>query len=383
MIWSQSAGNINDILSKIFIKYINIYKYRTSEILCNEIVNFIKNIFNIDNIDNTRKAEIPDFVVHTENIKLISKHVPTHLKPINDKQFGHYLAGLIDGNGYFNTRKTGISNEVGNTKQQLVISFNSLDIQLAYFIKKQLGYGYINKIKNKQTYILVVDNKKGIIKIINLINNKIRTINIYNQIINIINTYEAGTPNLIEHKQYLFNKFNRNTSNDFNNHWLAGFTDAKGSFDIKIINNYHKAGIPDLVDNNLNNKVPAEDKWFNTSCNKVEICLNYLINQNNIYMPSSKVYPASKDILLLIKNYIGGNISYIKDKDIYYYNSTSFGSAKNIINYFDKYHLLSSKHINYLKWRKVYLIIQDKNHLNKIGFNKILKLKQSISYLNK
>jgi hypothetical protein len=26
-----------------------------------------------------------------------------------------------------------------------------------------------------------------------------------------------------------------------------------------------------------------------------------------------------------------------------------------VIKYFDKYHLLSSKHVDYLKWRKVYL----------------------------
>ena len=70
-------------------------------------------------------------------VKSISIHVPTHIKPINDTEFGHYLAGLIDGDGHF------------NSKQQLVIVFNILDIQLAYFIKKQLGFGIIKKVKNK------------------------------------------------------------------------------------------------------------------------------------------------------------------------------------------------------------------------------------------
>jgi hypothetical protein len=65
--------------------------------------------------------------------------------------------------------------------------------------------------------------------------------------------------------------------------------------------------------------------------------LNFKIDQKNDYL------------LLLIKNFLGGNISYIKNQDIYYYGSTSFGSAKNVINYFDKFHLLSSKHINFLK----------------------------------
>jgi hypothetical protein len=70
---------------------------------------------------------------------------------------------------------------------------------------------------------------------------------------------------------------------------------------------------------------------------KVEIRLNFQIDQK-------------KDVLLLlIKNFLGGNIGYRKSQDTYYFWSTSFGSAKNCINYFDYFHLLSCKHINYLK----------------------------------
>ena len=52
------------------------------------------------------------------------------------------------------------------------------------------------------------------------------------------------------------------------------------------------------------------------------------------------------------------------------------------MNYFDYFHLLSSKHINYLKWRKAYLIIQDKGHLNTNGLNKIIKLKNTMNRLD-
>lgn len=54
-------------------------------------------------------------------------------------------------------------------------------------------------------------------------------------------------------------------------------------------------------------------------------------------------------MLILIKDYLGGSIYFNKNKNIYYYNSTNFSSAKKVINYFDKFHLLSSKQINYLK----------------------------------
>jgi hypothetical protein len=50
-----------------------------------------------------------------------------------------------------------------------------------------------------------------------------------------------------------------------------------------------------------------------------------------------------------MKEVFGGNIGFRKNQDTYYYGSTSFGSAKKVIKYFDNYHLQSSKYRNYLK----------------------------------
>ena len=280
------------------------------------------NIFNIKN--GTSETLRNETVVGTENIKPISVHVPKHFKPLNDEQFGHYLAGLIDGDGHF------------SSKQQLVIVFHSLDISVAYYIKKQLGFGNVRKVKDKNAYLLIVTAKKGLEKVISLINGKIRTENKFNQINNNI----LNNKNYIEFRKEIDLKLN--SSKDFNNHWLAGFSDADASFQIKVLNRN----------------------------NKFEIRLNFQIDQK------------SNSILLLIKDFIGGNIGYRKSQDTYYYGSTNFGSAKNVIKYFDYFHLLSSKHIKYLKWRKVYLIIQNKDHLNKGGIEKIVKLKKSMNRLD-
>ena len=86
-----------------------------------------------------------------------------------------------------------------------------------------------------------------------------------------------------------------------------------------------------------------------------------------------------KNILLIIKKLLGGNIGYRKSQETHYYGSTSFGSAKNVIEYFNYFHLQSRKHVNYLRWRKAYIIIQDKNHLNKEDLIKIIKLKNTIN----
>ncbi len=68
-------------------------------------------------------------------------------------------------------------------------------------------------------------------------------------------------------------------------------------------------------------------------------------------------------------------MGYRKSQDSYEYNSSTFGSARKIINYFDRFHLLSRKHVNYLKWRKVYCKIADLNTSS--SQNGLLKLKKS------
>ena len=294
---------LNDIVKKLkrwSISAGNILKNVISETLCNEVV------------------------VNSENIKPISVHVPKHLKPVNNDQFGHYLAGLIDGDGHFSSR------------QQLIIVFHLLDASLAYYIKKKLGYGSVKKVKDKNAFILVVAAREGIEKVINLINGKIRTESKFNQITN----------NILNHDNYAeFRKkisLKLNLSRNLKNHWLAGFSDADASFQIKILNR----------------------------SKKTEVRLNFQIDQNKKY------------ILLLIKEFLGGNIGYRKSQDTYYFGSTSFGSAKNVINYFDYFHLLSSKYINYIKWRKAYIKIQNKDHLNKDGVKKIIKLKNTMNRLN-
>jgi len=232
-----------------------------------------------------------------EKINRISVHVSKHLKPLNNEQFGHYLAGLIDGDGHF------------STQEQLVIAFHQLDASLAYYIKKRLGFGKVRKIKDKNCFVLILSSKKGLIKVINLINGKIRTENKFNQIVNNVLNSSRYQEQKYEKAATLSYHFKINADKNLENHWLAGFSDADASFKIKIINRN----------------------------NRDEVRLNYQIDQKK------------KDILVLIKDYLGGNIGYRRNQDTYYYGSTSFGSAKNIINYFDNFHLLSSKHVNYLK----------------------------------
>ena len=138
--------------------------------------------------------------------------------------------------------------------------------------------------KDKNAYLLIVSNKEGMLNVLNLINGKLRTEHKFNQVINnILNNTRYKDKNI---------NFTMNSSNNFYNIWLAGFSDAYASFQIKIIKRITRI--------------------------KPEVRLNYQIDQKN-------------DLLLtMIKDYLGGNIGYRKSQDTYYYDSTSFSSAKKL-----------------------------------------------------
>jgi len=129
------------------------------------------------------------------------------------------------------------------------------------------------------------------------------------------------------------------------NHWLSGFSDADASFQIKILK--------------------RKERKFD-----YEIRLKYQLDQKTNF------------ILAQVKELFGGFLGHRKKQDTYYFGTTSFDSAKKVINYFDKFHLLSSKYINFFKWRKTYRMIQRKEHLTIKGIKKIQKIKLNMnSYL--
>jgi hypothetical protein len=158
-----------------------------------------KSAGNILNLKNETSETLRDgIVVNSENVKPISNHVAKHLKPINNEQLGHYIAGLIDGDGHF------------SKAQQLVIVFSSLDAFLAYYLKEKLGYGNVKKVKDKNAYLLIVSNKQGMLNVLNLVNGKLRTEHRFNQVVN----------NILNHTRYKDTNINftMNSSNNFDNH---------------------------------------------------------------------------------------------------------------------------------------------------------------------
>ena len=203
------------------------------------------------------------------------------------------------------------------------IIFSENDISLAYLIKKRIGYGNVYKIKNKKAVRYICKNEKGLSIILSLINGKLVSKPKYEQ--------------LIKHNyQTKFNYELKPPSNTLclDNYWLAGFTQADGCFHISVVKSKtHKTGY--------------------------SVRLEFSIKQNDV-VTLKLLY----DIVKM------GNLSHYSN-GIWCYKSTGFKTAALLINYFDTFNLFAGKYVNYLKFRKVYIMITKGKHLENIGITKI------------
>lgn len=251
----------------------------------------------------------------------ISEHRSVYNKLKDDESLGYYLAGLIEGDGNIGLRI-------------ITIAINYKDIKNAYYLKKLIGYGRVIRYSHTDKAVrLIFGDKKARKRVFELINGKL------------LGPYK--------HKQLVDQKYDKEFNlpikpianfNLWDNPWLTGFSDADGSFGIDITKSKtHKTG-------------------FN-------IKITFRIKQKYDFL------------LKHVQNTLGGHIYIFNkntNKEIYQYSSTNFKNAYNVIKYFSKFPPLhNSKYIHFLKWYKVYLIIQNKNHLNKEGLDKIKSIKKN------
>lgn len=247
-------------------------------------------------------------------MKFIKTHLNTHKFPNNIYDFGHYLAGLSEANGY-----------LSSVYYQL--TFHKADIQTAYKIKSFIGFGSIKPILNTQTYYYRVTHKLGLLKIVHLLNGKLRT-PLWISSLSLFIPKDEILPVLNEHTYLL------------SNYWLSGLIDGIGSLDLKLL----------------------------------------LIPNTSINLSLQLSHPLIDVLNYINLNLKGGYIDYNKELDLYEYETSDYLVAYNLIKYLDKYHLQSSKWRQYNIWRKVYIMVYNKEHLSKPGLDKIIKFKEKLSY---
>lgn len=278
--------------------------------------NFVdKKIFKLFNTKTTKATALQkqnNTYNKFNSLPKISVHVP-HRYDLTENCFGHFMAGLIEGDGWFGHK-------------ELHIAFSEKDTSLAYYIKKRIGYGNVYKIKNKKAVRYICKHQKGLALIVHAINGKLVSYPKYEQLI------KRGYPShfnisLIEPKGVL----------SLDNYWLSGFTQADGCFYISVVKSKtHKCGY--------------------------SVRLEYSIKQND-HVPLTS----------LLENLNKGNLSQYSS-GIWCYKSSGYLTAFSLISYFDKYPLFAGKYDSYLKFRKVYIMINSGLHLQEKGIEEIISI---------
>ena len=263
-------------------------------------------------------ADINNSILFRYNKKEILKHL------------GSYLAGLIEGDGYIS-----ITSE---NRVILGITFNLKDKPLAEKLLNYLGKGFIAKRKTNSIE-LRFSEKKTIIRIVNLINGKFRTPKIdqlYKLIDWLNNKYSMD-----------ISKLPLDNSPLDTNSWLAGFIEADGGFYIRF--------------------------------SKQIIC-KFSLEQRMIYPKTKESYFKILNNICIFLNVKLSVRNRIDKKNSYYQiRVENQNSTKILIDYLNKYPLLSSKYLDYLDWEKSFKIISKKEHMTEQGKKLILAAKLNMN----
>lgn len=285
--------------------------------------------------------------------KNITIHRPKS-QPLTLEQFSFFLAGLIDADGHIN--------KLGN----VIITFHSRDISVAYYIKTRIGYGRVSKHIQKNAITYVCSHPIGKQSICQYIYQKLINPDRIEQLNTRLVPFLKRLAFLNAQKQSKGLKKQRRfkTQNDksrakaapmmnqpgpamlsLQNHWLAGFIQGDGSFQVKLVSKKNRL------------------------LTKKEVRLVLQIDLKQL------------SILKQLQNLIGGSIGYRASQNTYYYNSVSFQRAAKLIQYLDHFQVMGSSITLYWMWRKCYIMIQNKHHLSQKGINDIAKIKAQMSKL--
>ena len=257
---------------------------------------------------------------------------------LNITNFSSYLAGLIEGDGCIYIPKS----LIGAAK--VIILFNSKDLPLALLVQKALKCGNITKVKGKNAYELTIGNLEGLKIVVNFINGYMRTPKIL-KLYELIDWINLKIKNKGKYDSSLLNKLPLDNSSLASNAWLAGFIEADGCFYVRITKNK------------------------NCATHKVA-CLLELAQKTSEGRPML-------EIMTKIGEFLSVSVTFRDKSNQYWVRTSSFTSNKILVLYLKKYPIFSSKHLDFLSWKKVLNIMIEKKQVNKL--EEIKKIKNNMN----
>jgi len=257
-----------------------------------------------------------------------SKFYPNHLKPT--ESFLTWFIGYTEGNGSFKVSKKGL---------EFVITLNTVDVEILYYIMKNLGFGkVIQQSKKSKTNRFIVKDMIHLFLISLIFNGNIIFSTSNSRFLNFLSVYNEIA---LKIKFNIINPILTTLLPTLHDSWLAGYTDAKGCFSLSLLSN---------------SKGYRLRFWLN---HKWEVNKNILFH-----------------IVTLFN--IGSVSRHNKSKN-WKYIVNGVHKTGNIISYFDTHFLYSIKKDNYNKWKKLRIQLINGEHLNNNTRSKMVKFAKSIN----
>lgn len=252
----------------------------------------------------------------------------------------YYLAGLLEGDGHFNTPKK-LKSPSGTARVAILETVFALKDKPSAELLKSLFGGRVYDHPNKKLTRWLVQDKKSVINIINIINGKLRTPKI-NSLYDMIDFLNVSGANIT--------KLPLDTSPLNSNAWLSGFIDADGHFAIKGFS--------------LNPKT--------------HLGIHFQLSQRN----TDRSGESLEKILLEITEFLLVKLNSRTFSEKYrqfVINTSNRVSNKILIDYLNTYPLLSSKYLDFKDWETANNIYINKLHKDPIQFEKIRELKVNMN----
>lgn len=264
----------------------------------------------------------------------------------NTDKKGSYLAGLIEGDGSVYVPRTG---EKGNPV--ITITFPLKEHPFILFLIKHIG-GTVYLTKDSY-YVLRIQKQSDVYSLLLLVNGKFRTpkIETLHRLIDWFNAH----PNF-NNIPYL----GLDKTNISDNYWLTGFLEVDGGFQISI--RLKDSTTLYKLDNdmtfNLRQKYPKPNPFGDSYLPVLEAIAKLLETKVN---PYTRAY-SNKAI-----------------EHGYRLRASSLKQRNNLIQYLDKYPLLSSKRLDYLDWLEAHNIRVNKAYKTTEGLNRLITLKTGMN----
>ena len=240
--------------------------------------------------------------------------------------FKYWFIGFTEGDGSFIINKNGYL--------EFKITQSSVDAQILFYIKKELGFGSVSvQDKNRKTHHFRVRNKQGILKLISIFNGNLYTERKRNQFKLWLEAF-----NKIYKTDFCF--IEKINEPNLDNSWLSGFSDAEGCFTLTIL---------------------KRSETYN------QVQVRYILSQKK-----------ELELIDKIAKLFDGKVNYLKDYDGYNM-VVNLRKLHKVIDYFTKNPLKTKKYINYFNWLKVYKLVINKEHFNEKGFEQIQNLVKRIN----